>query len=82
MCELNGLYFSSIVVLIAQSCPTLCDHMDYIACQAPLSVDFPGKSGLPCPTPGDLLYRGFEPNSLMSPALVGEFFSTSTTSEV
>ena len=39
-------------------------------------------SGLPCPTPGDLLYPGMEPDSLMSPALVGEFFSTSATSEV
>ena len=43
MCDLNGLYFSSSVVLVAQLCPTLCDPMDQ-ACQAPLSVDFPGKN--------------------------------------
>ena len=27
-------------VLVAQSCLTLCDSMDYIAHQAPLSVEF------------------------------------------
>ena len=29
---------TSICVKVAQSCPTLCDPMDYIACQAPLSM--------------------------------------------
>ena len=27
-----------------QSCPTLCDPVDCIACQAPLSTGFPGKN--------------------------------------
>ena len=27
-------------VKVMKSCPTLCDPMDYIACQAPLSVEF------------------------------------------
>ena len=38
-------------------------------------------SGLPCPLPGDLPDPGIEPASLMSPALTGEFFTTSTTWE-
>ena len=39
-------------------------------------------SGLPGPPPGDLLDPGLEPTSLMSPALVGGFFTTSATWEV
>ena len=38
-------------------------------------------SGLPFPTPGDLPDPGIEPTSLMSPALAGGFFITSTTWE-
>ena len=36
-------------------------------------------SGLPFPPPGDLPNPGIEPGSLMSPALAGKFFTTSTT---
>ena len=53
-----------------------------VACEAPLSVGFSRQeysSGLPFPTPGDLPDPGIEPESLMSPALVGGFFTTSTT---
>ena len=39
-------------------------------------------SGLPCPPPGDLPDSGIEPVSLTSAALVGGFFTTSTTWEV
>jgi len=39
-------------------------------------------SGLPCPLPGDLSDLGIEPESLMSPALAGGFFTSSTTWEV
>ena len=35
-------------------------------------------SGLPCPPPGDLPNPGIEPASLMSPALAGKLFTTST----
>ena len=35
-------------------------------------------SGLPSPPPGDLPNPGFEHASLMSPALAGGFFTTST----
>ena len=37
------------------------------------------RSGLPCPSPRNLPDPGIEPLSLMSPALTGRFFSTSTT---
>jgi len=32
-------------------------------------------SGLPCPSPGDLLHPGIESTSLMPPALAGRFFT-------
>ena len=35
-------------------------------------------SGLPFPIPGDLPHPGIEPACLMSPALAGGFFTTST----
>ena len=56
-----------------------------VARQAPLSVGFSRQeycSGLPCPPPGDLPHPGIEPESLMSPALVGRFFTMSVTWEV
>ena len=46
--------------------------MDYIAHQAPLSMEFPKqeyRSGLPFLSPGDLPHRGIEPES---PALQAE----------
>ena len=57
---------------------TLCT----VASQAPLSMGFSRQeywSGLPCSPPGDLLDPGMVPVSLMSPALPGRFFTTSTT---
>ena len=45
---------------------------------------FPGKeywSGLPFPSPGDLLNPGMESTFLMSPALAVGFFTTSATWE-
>ena len=52
--------------------------------QAPLSMGFPRQeywSGLLCPPPGDLPNSWTEPISLMSLALAGGFFTTSTTWE-
>ena len=52
-----------------------------VAHQSPLSVGFSKQehwSGLPFPPPGDLLNPGIEPVSLMSPALAGGLFTTST----
>ena len=65
------------------SCPTLCDPMD---CSLPGSfvhgvLQARIWSGLPCPPPGNLPNQGIEPVSLMSPALAGGFFTTSTTWE-
>ena len=52
------------VCSVTKSCPTLCDPMDNIACQAPLSMGFPRQeywSGLPFPSSGDLPGPGMEP---------------------
>ena len=50
--------------------------------QAPLSMLFLRQEyWLPLPFPGDLPDLGIKPLSLMSPALAGEFFTTSTTWE-
>ena len=53
-----------------------------VARQAPLSMGFSRQeywSGLPCPPPGDLPDSRMEPESLMSPAMVGGFFTTRAT---
>ena len=50
-----------------------------VAHQTTLSVGFSRQeswSGLPCPPPGNLPDPGMEPESLMSPALAGGFFTT------
>ena len=55
-----------------------------IAHQAPLSMGFSGqeyRSGLSCPPSEGHPHPGIEPSSLMSPALAGGFFTTSTTWE-
>ena len=52
--------------LVTQSCPTLCDSMDYSP-QVPLSMEFSRQefwSGLPFPSPGHLLSPGIEPGLL------------------
>ena len=52
-----------------------------VAHQAPLSMGFSWQeywSGLPFPSPGDLTDPGIKAASLMSLALAGRFFSTST----
>ena len=53
-----------------------------VSCQAPLSMGFSRQeywSGLPCPPPGDLPNLGIKPESLMSLAFAGGFFTTSAT---
>ena len=52
-----------------------------VAHQAPQSMGFSRQeywSGLPFPPPGDLPDPGIKPVSLVSPALAGGFFTTST----
>ena len=47
--------------------------------QAPTSMGFVRQkywSGLPFPSPGDLPDPGIKPKSLVSPALVGRFFTS------
>ena len=77
---------------VAQSCPTLRDSMD---CRLLRPWDFPGKStGVGChrllrrilewvaiPFSRDLPDSGIKPVCLMSPALAGGFFATSSTWE-
>ena len=78
---------------LLQSCPTLCDPMD---CSLPGSfvhgifqariLEWKKKtkeywSGLLCPPPEDVPDPGIEPAPLMSPALAGGFFTTSSTWE-
>ena len=58
----------------------LCVTLWTVACQVPLSMGFSRQaywSGLPFPSPGDLLDPEIEPVPLMPPALVGEYFTTS-----
>ena len=50
--------------------------------QVPLPMGFSRqeyRSGLPCPSPGDLPDSGIERMSLNSPALAGRFFTASAT---
>ncbi|ELR47191.1 hypothetical protein M91_12342, partial [Bos mutus] len=50
--------------------------------QDPLPMGFPRQkywSGLPFPSPGDLLDPGIKPLSLESSVLAGGFFTTSAT---
>ena len=73
------------VVLSHCSCVRLFATPWTVVCQAPLSIGFSRQeywSGLPCPPPGDLPNSGIEPVSLMTPALAGRFFTTSTTWEI
>ena len=56
-----------------------------VALQVPASMGISRQeywSGLPCPPPGDLPDPGIKPSSLMSPALTGRFFTTSTIWEI
>ena len=60
----------SVSCLVAKSCPTLCDPVDY-SLQNPLSTGFPRQKywhGLPFPFPGNRPNPGIKP---MSSALAG-----------
>ena len=66
------------------SCVRLFTTSWTVARQAPLSMEFSRQeywNGLLFPSPGDLSDPGIEPTSLVSPALAGRFFTTSTTWE-
>ena len=79
----SPLPYHMLCAKLLQSCVILCNPMDYIACQAPLSMGISRQeywSGLPCPSPRDLPNPGTEPTSLTSPLADG-FFTTSATWE-
>ena len=60
------------------------DSLQTVACQAPLTMGCSRQefwSGLPSPLPGHLPDPGLESTSLTSPALAGDFFTTSATWE-
>ena len=65
-----------VKVLVAQSWTIVMNPMNYIACQAPLSLEFSRQgywSGLPFPSPGNLPKQKIEPES---PTLASGFFTT------
>ena len=56
-----------------QCCPIFATQWT-VACQDPLSMGFSRQeywSGLPCPSPGDLLHPGIKPVCPASPVLAG-----------
>ena len=67
--------FVIVVVLIARSCPTLFDPMNWSPPGSSVHGFFRQEywSGLPCPSPGDLPDSGIKP---VLPALAGGFFTT------
>ena len=67
-----------------QSCPALCDPMDCSPSGSSVHGIFQARilSGLPFPSPGDLSDPGFEPASLMSPALADGVFTTGLSREL
>ena len=72
-CMACGIFSSP--VLITQSCLILCNTMDCIAHQDSPSMKFSRQeywSGLPIPSPGDLLDPGIEP---VPPELAGRSFT-------
>ena len=71
--------------MLAQSCPALCDPMDYIALQALMSFEFSRQkyqSGLPFPSSGDFPNPGIEPipPSLQVVSCIAGGFSTTDAS--
>ena len=66
---------------IYQSRPTLCNFMDYSPPKSSVQGALQARilNGLPYLPPGYLPNPGVEPKSLTSPALAGEFLTTSTT---
>ena len=61
--------------MLAQSCPVLCDPMNYSPPDSSVHGIFQQEywSGFPFPPSGDLPYPGIKPMSVTSPALAGVF---------
>ena len=82
--NLGWPYIGCTYVLSHLSCVQLYVTLWMVAHQAPLSMGFSRQehwSGFPCSPPGDLPYPGVKPDSLISPALAGRFFTTSAIRE-
>ena len=70
------LFKDSVASVESVSCSLVSDSVTPwpVACQTPLSIEFPRQeywSGLPFPSPGDLLNPGIKPRS---PALQADSF--------
>ena len=67
-------------VKLLQSCLTLCDSKDRSLSSSSVHgiIQAINWSGLPCPPPGYLPNPGIKAVSLISAALAGRFFTTST----
>ena len=63
-----------------QSCPTLCDRMDYSLPDSSVHGIFQARilEWVAILLPGDLLNPGIKPTSFMSPALACRFLTIST----
>ena len=79
MCVLgvSVMWIHICCVTLLQLCLTLCDPVDCIAHQAPLSIGFSRQeswNGLPFPPPGDLSDPGIKPSSpiLQADSLLSE----------
>ena len=61
---ISGQDPNKVKMIVAQSCPTLFDSMDYVALWAPLSIEFSRQEYWrrgPFSSPGNLLDPGIEP---------------------
>ena len=57
---------ASMHTKLLQSCPTLCNPMNYVACQVSQTMEVSRQeywSGLPCPSSGDPPNPGIKPRS-------------------
>ena len=79
--HLTGECSGGVCACCLFSCVRLFGTLWIVAHQAPLSIGFSRQefwSWLPCPSPEDLPGPVIEPRSLVSPALAGGFFTTSS----
>ena len=77
------MYAYTCCCIVALSCLTLCDPMDYSPPDSSVHGILQARilEWVAMPPPGDLPDPEIEPVSLMSPALTGRFFTTSATWE-
>ena len=86
MGDISAMIQIRIGMRVCYDASVMCDSATpwTVAHQSPPSMGFSRQdywSGLPCPLLGDLPDSGIEPVAIMSPALAGNFFTTSATWE-